>query len=70
MANPNFKKIMLHDKLLQYPKLDQTYKWDNQKETSEPCIQTANQASWSCGFLVSSEEAAKLEPFQMYILFC
>ena len=60
MANPNFKKIMLHDKQLQYPKLDQTYKWDNQKETSEPCIQTANQASWSCGFLVSSEEAAKL----------
>ena len=56
----DFKKFMLHDKLLQYPKLDQTYRYDKSKDTSEPCIQTANQAAWSCGFIVSSEEAEKL----------
>ena len=56
----DFKKFMLHDKQLQYPKLDQTYRYDKSKDTSEPCIQTANQAAWSCGFIVSSEEAQKL----------
>ena len=56
----DFKKFMLHDKLLQYPKLDQTYRWDNSKESSEPCIQTANQAAWSCSFIVSSGEAEQL----------
>ena len=61
MANKNdFKKFMFHDMNLQYPKLDQTYAWDNDKGGASPCPQTATNAAWSCGFLVSHEEGQKL----------
>ena len=40
MATKNdFKKFMFHDMQLVYPKLDQTYRYDNDKGGSIPCHQ-------------------------------
>jgi len=60
MANPDFKKIVIKDANLQWPKLDQTYRYNNVEKRSEPCAQNAQGASWSCGVLMSSEEAKAL----------
>ena len=59
-TNNDFKKFMFHDVVLQYPRLDQTYRYDNQKGGSEPVPPSANSAKWSVGFMVSSEEAKKI----------
>lgn len=60
MANPDFKKIVIKDAHLQWPKLDQTYRYNNIEKRSEPCPVTANGAAWTCGILMSSEEAKVL----------
>lgn len=60
MANPDFKKIVIKNANLHWPKLDQTYRYNNVEKRSEPCAQNAQGASWSCGVLMSSEEAKAL----------
>ena len=60
MANPDFKKIVIKDAHLQWPKLDQTYRYNNVEKKSEPCAQNAQGASWQCGVLMSAEEAKSL----------
>jgi len=72
MANKNdFKKFMFHDMQLVYPKLDQTYAWDNDKGGSIPCPPTATNAAWSCGFVVSNEEGKRLwNEFQAHYNSC
>lgn len=60
MANPDFKKIVIKDASLQWPKLDQTYRFNRSENRSEPVAQSAQGASWSCGFLMSAEEAKAL----------
>lgn len=60
MANPDFKKIVIKDAHLQWPKLDQTYRYNNIEKRSEPCPANAQGSSWSCGILMSSEEAKAL----------
>lgn len=57
MANPDMKKISFPNAILQWPKLDQTYRWNQSIQNSEPCEQNANNAQWSCGFVMSTEEA-------------
>ena len=60
MANPDFKKIVIKDALLQWPRLDQTYRYDPTKGGSEPAPQNAQGANWSCGWLMAAEEAREL----------
>lgn len=60
MANPDFKKIIIKDALLQWPKLDQTYRFNRAENRSEPVASSAQGASWSCGILMSAEEAKAL----------
>lgn len=60
MANPDFKKIVIKDALLQWPRLDQTYCYDPTKGGSEPVPQNARGANWSCGWLMAAEEAREL----------
>lgn len=60
MANPDFKKIVIKDAHLQWPKLDQTYRYNRAENKSEPVAASAQGASWSCGMLMSAEEAREL----------
>jgi len=60
MANPDFKKIVIKNALLQWPRLDQTYRYDPSKGGSEPAPQNAQGANWSCGWLMAAEEAREL----------
>lgn len=60
MANEDFKKIVIKDATLQWPKLDQTYRFNRSENRSEPAPNGAQGASWSCGFLMSAEDAKKL----------
>ena len=58
--NPVFKKIILKDVELAYPRLDQTHRYDSQEQRSEQCNPTAAGAAWSVSFTLSSEDAKKL----------
>lgn len=60
MANPDLKKINFPNSLLQWPKLDQTYRYNSAASKSEPCDQAANGAAWSCSFILSQEEAKEV----------
>ena len=57
MANPDFKKFVLENQLLQWPKLDQTYRFNRAENRPEPVAQTASGAAWECGVMMSVEEA-------------
>lgn len=57
MANPDFKKVIFKDALLQWPKLNATYRFNSAIRQSEQCAPSAQGAAWSCGFLVTAEEA-------------
>ena len=60
MANLDFKKFVISDAHLIWPKLDQTYKYNRAENKSEPVPASAQGANWSCGMLMSSEEAKRL----------
>ena len=60
MANLDFKKIVIKDATLQWPKLDQTYRYNRAENKSEPVPASAQGANWSCGILMSAEEARAL----------
>ena len=60
MAQSEFKKVMIKDVQLVYPRLDQTYQYDNINGGSKPCVATAGGAKWSVSFVVSSEKAQQL----------
>jgi len=55
--NDDFLKVLAKNISLQFPKLNQTYRFNTQKQQSEPCAQTASNAAWSIGFEMSKEEA-------------
>lgn len=59
-ANPDFKKIVLKDVDLLWPRLDQTYRFNNAKKQTEPCDPGVQGAEWSTSFKLSMEEAKKL----------
>ena len=55
--NDDFLKVLAKNISLQFPKLNQTYRFNTQKQQSEPCAQTASNAAWSIGFEMPKEEA-------------
>jgi hypothetical protein len=62
MANndSDFHKVLVKNVTLQYPKLNQTYRFNTQKQASEPCAQTASNAAWSVGFEMPRDQAKPL----------
>tara|TARA_R110001632_G_scaffold1327_2_gene5289 strand:+ start:1532 stop:2185 length:654 start_codon:yes stop_codon:yes gene_type:complete len=59
-ANPVFKKVLLKDIEFQYPRLDNTYRFNSQDQRSEPCSPTAQGAAWSISWSMSHEDAKSL----------
>ena len=58
--NDDFHKVLAKNVTLQYPKLNQTYRFNTQKQASEPCAQTASNAAWSINFDMPMEQAKPL----------
>lgn len=58
--NDDFMKVLAKNVTLQYPKLSQTYRFNTQKQASEPCAPTASNAAWSVAFEMTKEEARPL----------
>lgn len=58
--NDDFLKVLAKNVTLQFPKLNQTYRFNTQKQQSEPCAQTASNAAWSIGFEMPKEEARSI----------
>jgi len=42
--NDDFLKVLAKNVTLQYPKLNQTYRFNTQKQASEPCAPSASNA--------------------------
>jgi len=58
--NDDFHKVLVKNVTLQYPKLNQTYRFNTQKQASEPCAPTASNAAWSVAFEMTKEQAKPL----------
>jgi hypothetical protein len=58
--NDDFLKVIAKNVTFQYPKLNQTYRFNTQKQVSEPCAPTASGAAWSVDFEMPKEEARPL----------
>lgn len=58
--NDDFLKVLAKNVTFQYPKLNQTYRFNTQKQASEPCAPTASNAAWSVAFDMPKEEARPL----------
>lgn len=58
--NDDFLKILAKNVTLQYPKLNQTYRFNTAKQASEPCAPTASNAAWSIAFEMPRDEAKPL----------
>ena len=55
--NDDFLKILAKSVTLQYPKLNQTYRFNTAQKKSEPCAPTASGAAWSVAFDMPKEQA-------------
>lgn len=55
--NDDFLKILAKNVTLQYPKLNQTYRFNTAQKKSEPCAPTASGAAWSVAFDMPKEQA-------------
>jgi hypothetical protein len=58
--NDDFMKVLAKNVTFQYPKLNQTYRFNTQKQASEPCAPTASNAAWSVAFEMTKDEARPL----------
>lgn len=58
--NDDFLKIVAKNVTFQYPKLSQTYRFNTQKQASEPCAPSASGAAWSVAFEMPRTEAKTL----------
>lgn len=56
MATEDFLKVLAKG-TLQYPKLNQTYRYNTAQQKSEPCAPTASNAAWSVVIEMTKEEA-------------
>ena len=54
--NDDFLKTLMKG-TLQYPKLNGTYRFNTQKQASEPCAPTASNAAWSVAIEMPKDEA-------------
>lgn len=55
--NDDFKDFMFKHVELQFPRLKDTYRFNNSTQKSEPCAQNVNGAAWSCGMKMTKEQA-------------
>ena len=58
--NDDFHKVLAKNVTLQYPKLNGTYRFNTQKQASEPCAPTASNAAWSVAFEMPKDQAKPL----------
>lgn len=58
--NDDFLKVLAKNVTLQYPKLNQTYRFNTQKQASEPCAPSASNAAWSVAFDMPRDQAKPL----------
>jgi hypothetical protein len=58
--NDDFHKVLVKNVTLQYPKLNSCYRFNTQKQASEPCAATASGAAWSVAFDMPKEQAKPL----------
>lgn len=58
--NDDFLKVLAKNVTLQYPKLNQTYRFNTQKQASEPCAPSASNAAWSLAFEMPRDQAKPL----------
>lgn len=60
MANDDFKKIIVKNVELKYPRLGETFRYNAAERRSEPCKPTANGAAWSLSWVMKGDEAKAL----------
>lgn len=58
--NDDFMKVLAKNVTFQYPKLNQTYRFNTAQQKSEPCAPTASNAAWSVAFEMTKEQAKPL----------
>lgn len=59
-TNSDFAKVVVKDVKLQWPRLDQTYRYNNQEKRTEPCADTVQGAGWSVSWVMPNDEAKEL----------
>ena len=59
MATEDFMKVIAKG-TLQYPRLNQTYRYNPAEKKSEPCAQSASTAAWSVVVEMSKDEARSI----------
>ena len=60
MAQEDFKKIIIQNVELKYPRLNETFRFNTSKQQSEPCAPTASGASWSIAWSMSADQGKAL----------
>lgn len=60
MANDDFLKVMFNDVSFDYPRLDQTYRYNTAEKRSEPCKPTAPNAAWTIQFKMDAAKAGEV----------
>lgn len=60
-SNPDFKKVVLKDVEFVWPRVDQTYRYNNAEKRTEPCAQTVSGAGYSIGIKLSLKDAKALK---------
>jgi hypothetical protein len=60
MANEDFLKVMFSDVTFDYPRLDQTYRYNTAEKRSEPCKPTAPNAAWTIQFTLDAAKAGEI----------
>ena len=60
MANTDFKPTMIRNVEFKYPRLSTTFRYNTAEKRSEECAPTASNASYSVGWEMPQNEAAKL----------
>ncbi len=59
-ANPDFKKVVQKDVTFLWPRLDQTYRYNNAKKASEPADPGMQGAAWSLSWELDADAAKEL----------
>lgn len=59
-TNTEFKKVMVKNVPLLWPRLDQPYRYNSQEKKTEACAATVQGAGWSVGWSMAEAEAKAL----------
>ena len=59
-TNTEFKKVMVKNVPLLWPRLDQPYRYNSQEKKTESCAATVQGAGWSVGWSMAEAEAKAL----------